>query len=304
MPCKNCKSHPVYTTLSNQPLCRHCFIKYVEKKVYKTITSYKMVQHGERIGVGLSGGKDSVTCLYLLQKFFENKGNEIIAIAIDEGIQGYRDATLKDAEAFCRKQGIHLEITSYKKEFGFTLDDYLKKHKINACSVCGVLRRYLLNKAARRVRVHKLATGHNLDDEAQSILMNQMKGNMSLSAKLGPVTGVLIHQKFIPRIKPLYFLTEKEVTIYTKLKGFDVGYNVCPNFGDNFRGMVGKSLNEMEERLPGTKHGIINSFIEILPQLRKLYQHGNIGSCRECGEPAAKKLCRVCELVTRGASQA
>jgi tRNA-5-methyluridine54 2-sulfurtransferase len=297
MPCKNCTTTPVYTNLNNQNLCKNCFIKYFERKVYKTLTKHKMVQKGEKIGVGVSGGKDSITTLYLLQRFFEKQGNELVAIAVNEGIKGYRDGTIKDAEAFCKQLNIPLNTTSYKKEFGFTLDEYLKKKQTNPCATCGVLRRSLLNKAARRLKVHKLATGHNLDDEAQSILMNQMKGNLSLSAKLGPITGVVMHKQFIPRIKPLYFMTEKEVTIYTKLKGFDIKYTVCPNFGDNFRESVGRMLNQMEAKIPGTKQGIVNSFIDILPVLRKKYQNRLIGTCKGCGEPAAKDKCRVCEII-------
>ena len=299
MPCTHCAEHPVYVTLHHERLCRQCFVKYFEKKVHKTITTYKMITHKEKIGVGVSGGKDSITCLSLLQKFFERKGNEIVAIAIDEGIHGYRDQTLEDAKTFCTQQGIPLVITSYQKEFGFTLDEYLKKHQVNPCSACGVLRRYVLNKTARRLKVNKLATGHNLDDEAQSIVMNQIKGNLALSAKLGPVTGVLMHEKFIPRIKPLYFMTEKETTIYSKLKQFPVTYHECPNFGDNFREAVGKALNEMEMKFPGAKQGIINSFLEILPDLRKHFQQQKIGSCKECGEPAAKDLCRVCLMLEK-----
>jgi uncharacterized protein (TIGR00269 family) len=258
---------------------------------------YKMIQKGEKIGVGLSGGKDSVSCLYLLKKFTGKQGNEIVAIAVDEGIHGYRDKTLVEAKAFCKEQKIPLEITSYKKEFGFTLDEYLRKHKVNPCGVCGVLRRYVLNKAARRLKVDKLATGHNLDDEAQSILMNQLKGNIGLSAKLGPITGVLMHDKFIPRLKPLYFMTEKETTIYSKVKGFHVSYNVCPNFGENFREQVGSNLNQLEMKFPGTKQGMVNSFLDILPELRKRFSKGQIGVCQECGEPASKKLCRVCSIL-------
>ena len=297
MPCTHCPQSPVYTTLNHQPLCKNCFIKYFEKKVYKTITTYKMIEPGEHLGVGVSGGKDSITCLYLLNKFFEKKGNKITAIAINEGIHGYRDATLKDAATFCAQHHIPLHITSYKQEFGMTLDDYLKKHNINPCSACGVMRRYLLNKAARTLHADKLATGHNLDDEAQSVLMNNIKGNLALSAKLGPVTGVVMHKKFIPRIKPLYFMTEKETTIYSKLKEFPVTYNVCPNFGNNFREHIGRVINDLEHSYPGTKHGIINSFLDILPELKKKYQHASIGTCTQCGEPSAQQTCRLCHLL-------
>lgn len=259
-----------------------------------------MLEKDDTIAVGLSGGKDSTTCLYLLNKILQKQGTPLIAIAIDEGIHGYREKTLAEAHQFCNELGIKLHITSYKDELGFTLDEYLKQKKPKTpCAPCGVFRRYLLNKAARRLKATKLATGHNLDDEAQSIIMNQFKGNISFSAKLGPVTGALSHEHFIKRIKPLYFITEKETTIYSKLKQFPVSYYVCPNSFDSFRITVGNMLNKMEQQYPGTKQGIVQSFLDILPKLKERYQGKQIGTCTSCGEPAAKSLCRACELLEK-----
>ena len=83
-------------------------------------------------------------------------------------------------------------------------------------------------------------------------MMNQLKGNMSFSAKLGPKTGILMHEKFVPRIKPLYFLSEKETTTFTKLRNLPATFTECPNHRDSFRDDVGNKLNELEVRYPGT----------------------------------------------------
>ncbi|HAB51479.1 MAG TPA: tRNA lysidine(34) synthetase TilS, partial [Ignavibacteriales bacterium] len=70
------------------------------------------------------------------------------------------------------------------------MDEMLKILKVKPCTICGIFRRYLLNKKSKELKLTKLATGHNLDDEAQSIMMNQMKNNMNASARLGPKTGI------------------------------------------------------------------------------------------------------------------
>src|SRR3989338_1379182 len=103
------------------------------------------------------------------------------------------------------------------------------------CSFCGVFRRYLLNYGSKKFKFNKLATGHNLDDEYQSILMNQFRNNPEVSARLGPITGIILDKKFVRRIKPLYFVTEKETTTYSFLKKFPVEYSEClvPGYFDS-----------------------------------------------------------------------
>jgi len=297
MPCKLCQIKPVIR-IPNSPrrVCKKCFLEYFEKKVRRTIRVNKLIGKKDIIAVGLSGGKDSLSCLSLLCKIIPDR-KRLFAIAIDEGIHGYRAITLKDAKKFCKENNVELKIFSYKKEFNYTLDEIIKILKVNPCMVCGVFRRYLLNKKARELGATKLATGHNLDDECQSIMMNQFKGNIGLSAKLGPKTGTIAHQKFIERIKPLYFMMEKEVRAYAFLKGFQVNFIECPNSKGTFRSYIYDVLNSLEERNPGTKHSIVQSFLEILPLLKERYKDKDITSCKQCSEPSAKEICRACEFV-------
>jgi tRNA-5-methyluridine54 2-sulfurtransferase len=287
----------VYRDLSSKKYTKNEFFKYVEKKVLKTVRNYDLIKKNEKIVVGLSGGKDSAVTLYLINKLFSSRISDISALAVDEGIKDYRDKTLLDAKKLCKDLNIPLKIFTYKKEIGVKIDKIA--HLGNPCAWCGVFRRYLLNKTARLIKADKLATGHNLDDEAQSIIMNQFKGNVAFSAKLGPMTGALAHEKFVPRIKPLYFLTEKEVLIYSKLRGLNVNYVECPNSAGTFRDKVCEMLNSMENEYPGTKQGIVNGFLEILPKLKEMYKGQKIGSCKDCGEPAVKNKCRKCEMVDK-----
>jgi len=301
MACKKCTLEPVYILQNNEQLCKQCFIKYFEKKVLKTLRTHQMIKKGDTVVSALSGGKDSMTCLYLLDNYCKKQGIQVQALAIDEGIETYREVTLQDAKKFCDSYKIPLKTLSFKKMFGFTLDSFLKEHKMNPCTACGIIRRYLINRGARELGATKVATGHNLDDEAQSLLMNQFKGNISFSAKLGPITGVLMHKQFVRRIKPLYFMLEKEVALYAVLKEFPVTFVECPNAQGAFRLQIGEILNNLEKDYPGTKQGIVYSFLEILPKLREQFQSekGAIGTCQSCGEPAAKTYCRTCELLEK-----
>ena len=302
MPCKICSEKPVIQLPnSNIKLCKSCFIKYFEKKALRTIRKYNLINRKEHIVVAVSGGKDSLSLLNLLNKLASKKIEfKLSALLIDEGIKGYRDETIKSAKEFCQKNKIKLSIASYKEVTGKTLDS-IKKQFPNtiACSMCGVLRRYLLNKKSRELKADKLATGHNLDDEAQSIIMNQFKHNIALSARLGPITGVKKDSRFVPRIKPFYFLTEKEIATYAFLNGLLDKFNECNYCTESNRFVIRDTLNNLEQRYPGTKHSIVASFLEILPLLKEKYKNREINSCKICKEPTSSDVCNACKLMQK-----
>lgn len=297
MACKKCISDPVIElSNSNVSLCSSCFMKYFEKKVMKTISEYELVQKGDYIGVAVSGGKDSISVLHILNKYQQKRKHfTLVAIAVDEGIAGYR--SLDALKEYCTKESIKLHTFSFKNEFSFTLDEGLKRTTKKPCSLCGVLRRTVLNKEARELGVNKLATGHNLDDEAQSVLMNYLKGNTERSIRLGPKTSAVKDPRFIQRIKPLYFVTEKEVATYAFLKKFPVKFTECPNTGESFRNSVRDLLNDFEIKYPGTKHAVINSFLELLPSLTEAHKGKHAIECSICGEPSSSEICNTCKMI-------
>lgn len=257
-----------------------------------------MIKKGEVIAVGVSGGKDSLTTLHILNEIVkQQRTTKILAIAINEGIHGYRDKTLENAVKYCNKNRIKLHIYNFEDEFGYSLDKAIKKLKLNPCSICGVFRRYLLNQKAKELKVDKLATGHNLDDEAQSIIMNFFKNSTETSARLGPITGIKLDKGFIQRVKPLYFLTEKEVMTYAFIKGLNEELNECPYATESLRNDVKEMLNEFNIKYPATKYSVINSFLDILPLLKEKYKNNNLKYCKYCGEPASNESCQACEYV-------
>ena len=88
--CNKCNKRPVVFNrlYSGEVLCKSCFIQSIEKKTLHTISRYSMINYGQRVAVGVSGGKDSLVLLYILKKISKNNNNDIIAITIDEGIEG------------------------------------------------------------------------------------------------------------------------------------------------------------------------------------------------------------------------
>jgi len=295
-----CSEKSVIVLPSGEKLCKQHFTDYFENKVFKTIRQFDLIDKEENLDVALSGGKDSLTVLHILNKLSkQNPKIKINAIAIDEGIQNYRDKTLQKAIDFCQKNNVNLHIFSYKEEFGLTLDEMLKILDVKPCTICGIFRRYLLNKKSRELKITKLATGHNLDDECQSILMNQLKNNIEASARLGPKVGIMQDSKFVQRIKPLYLCTEKEVTTYAFINGLLDDFAECPNAPQSFRAQVRDMLNDLEQKFPGTKYSIVNSFLQILPLLKQQFKYESIKICEKCSEPSANEICNACKYLEK-----
>lgn len=303
MVCGQCQERAVIQ-LQHGSLCQKHFLRYFEEKVFKTIKHYQLINRNDKVCVAVSGGKDSQTVLYLTKKYFlKNKLplSNIFALVIDEGIKNYREHTIKDLKKFCQKEKVPLKLVSCKDEFGFTLDQAVKKIKDKKpCNVCGVWRRYLLNKYARKFGATKLVTGHNLDDEAQVTLMNLFKSNRELFSHLGPISGIEDYAEFVQRIKPLYFCLEKENRLYALLKKFPVSFNECPYAQEGYRNKIRDMLNDFENQYHGTKQGLIKSYLALLPILKESARKEikePIKNCSRCHEPANQDVCGACKIL-------
>lgn len=301
-PCRQCAKTPVIEVCGNS-MCKKHFIRYFERKVVDTISAHCLISMKDRkIAVACSGGKDSTSALYFLQKFMAKTGRSVTAVCIDEGIKGYREHTLKHLTAFCKRSGIPFKVFSFKKEFGSTLDEILRKNpRLKPCSVCGVLRRRLLNCKSREIGFSLIATGHNLDDEAQTMLMDIFRRNVRAMARLGPLAGMNRERMFTARIKPFYNVTEREIMTYAYLNGLCGKYVECPYSADSLRADVRDILNRMEEKHPGTKQSIVNSLLEISPSLKAMHSGTGMKFCSSCGEPASQDKCAACKLAEKAA---
>ncbi len=280
-------------------LCASCFMRDVEDRAKAVIRS--SIPPGTRVAAALSGGKDSSTALYLTCKLARDLSLEVIPLLVDEGISSYRPHTVKKARELAEMLGLELVEASFKEVFSFTLDELDKaippKAIRKTCTYCGVLRRRLLNTYARKLGAKVLVTGHNLDDLAQTYLMNLMRGDLYALAKLGPYTRP-VREKLIPRIRPLSRVSERESTAYAILSEIPFSLAECP-YVSGFRPKVRDLLNEMEAMHPGLKLGLVKHIeAKLIPKLREVYHIGErLRSCEICGEPTTTEVCKVCEML-------
>ena len=293
--CLKCKKEELCSRF-----CRSHFKKYLEDKVKKTIRRFELFNHKSKIAVAVSGGKDSTVLLYILHRL----GYDVTGITVDAYIGNYTKQNLENLKSVCKKYKIPLKVVGFKEEFGYSLcyitsilNGSKKEKKFASCMVCGVLRRYLINKCAKEMKFDAVATGHTLDDEAQASLMNIFRNDAALARRQGPVAGKGGNSAFVRRAKPLYLCTEKETTAYSKLMGFPVNYERCPCSVDAYRKNFRHFLEEFEKKHPSAKYNIVNFFLETINKDKKNISNEVIRSCELCGEPSARNICKKCEII-------
>lgn len=277
----------------------------VENKVRATIAKYKMLDFDDRIAVAVSGGKDSVSLLHILAKIERDYPKaSLLAVSVDEGIAGYRDEALKIAGENCKKLGVEHHVISFKELYGFTLDEIVYKLKrsgeseLTPCAYCGVLRRKALNIIARKVSADKLATAHTLDDEAQTVLLNMLHGDVLRIIREKPVTDET-HPKLIRRVKPFCEIPEKETALFAYVKKIKFQAIPCPYAPEALRNDVRLFLNRMEEKHAGTKYTVFKAAEKIRLAVEKAAGSEILKECSQCGEPTAQDVCKACELLQK-----
>jgi len=294
--CTKCHGKPsvYHRPYSGERLCPTCFKASLKERVQGAINRFKMLDHWSRVAVGVSGGKDSLTLLHILKEVEdETHGSELIAVTVDEGIRGYRDEALGIVERACKAMDVEWRLVSFADLFGSTMDEIAAGERtLGACSFCGVLRRRALNEVAKRVDANRLATGHTLDDMAQSALLNLLRGDLGKMASIDP--GGFTSPGFVRRIKPLCEIPERETTLYAYLQGFELQSTPCPYAGEAMRGDARTFLNMMEATRPGTLFTTYNTALKLIPAATTAE---TMKTCKICGEPSTGETCRVCQLL-------
>lgn len=300
MRCTKCGNEKVIIKKeqSGQYLCKDCFIESIEKKVIKTVKKEKLLDKGDKVLVALSGGKDSVTLLNILDSFRQRHIIDICAVTVDEGIANYRQEGIDIATRHAERLGIEHKVVSLKKEYGISLDEIMRKeNRKGSCTYCGVFRRTIINKAAREMGATKIATGHNLDDEVQAIMMNYLEGNTDNLTKLGAKTESEA-EEFTPKIKPLREIPEREIGLYVVAKELEVHFDSCPYAQQSFRREVGEIINQLNEKHPTIKYSTLRGYDKIKKVLKKDFSKDYPeGRCEKCGEPSANRLCKACSFL-------
>jgi len=277
-------------------LCQEHFVLDFERRVAETVWNNGMIGSGERIAVAVSGGKDSSALLLSLHKILADRDVELVAVTVDEGIAGYRDDTIKAARKVAESTGIEQVIVSFKEEFGYDLDEMVRGRDNAPCTYCGVFRKNALNRTAKRLHADRVATGHNLDDEAQTVMMNYLKGDYERLMRFRPRSA---RAGLVPRIKPLREMPEKEIALYCMVNGVFFQSRECPYADLSLRADVRDMMNRLDSLFPGVKHSTVQGFEGLMEAISSGWNQGELDSCEKCGEPATQKLCKACELLAR-----
>ena len=268
MKCDFCRNTAITLLRYNKThLCNYHFKRYIEKKVKKEIKLQTELKNGGVIGVAVSGGKDSMVTLKIIHETFKGRKDiEIHCISVDEGIEGYRPPSLDIVKEYCKNEDIPLTITSFKDVVDLTMDEVAPNTSENSpCTYCGVFRRKCMNDVARDLGAKYLATGHNLDDMAQSVMMNFVRGDIEKMARMGPHKRIQLDM--VPRIMPLRMVSEKESLLYAMVEKIPFYDGECPYWSEALRNQYREIIDELEDRSPGSKFSILSSYDKLYPML-------------------------------------
>jgi cytoplasmic tRNA 2-thiolation protein 1 len=302
-PCVKCQTgKSVYSrSYSGETLCKNCFLSSIEDKTRKTISKYSMLQHDDRVAVAVSGGKDSLSLLYVLKNIFETSYRATpIAITVDEGIKDYRNESLEIVKQFCANLRIENKIVSYKELFGYDMDRAILErpsNKMSSCSICGTFRRRAIDLAAEEVGANVVATGHNLDDQIQTFMINMISGDVQ---RIGWTSPQSVGSKFHTqrKIKPFCEIYEQEIVFYALLRGIPFQTEDCPYMNESIRTQIREFINALEKERPGIKYNFYNSASKISDNLKTFSNHIDSKKCATCGRIATSETCSVCKTLS------
>jgi uncharacterized protein (TIGR00269 family) len=262
-----------------------------------------MFARKDRIAIGISGGKDSVALLDILHKIETDfPESELVAITIDEGIENYREEGLHFAKKHVERLDLEHYIYSFEKDFGYGLDEIIsilgergKEREFGACTYCGILRRKLLNQAAKEVGADVLVTAHNLEDEAETVLLNIVRGDIQRLARLNPRPRK-IHESLVPRVKPFRLTPQAEIVMYCIINELDYQEIPCPYAVEAYRGDVREFVFKTQVKQPMISFNIVRGLDKFLDMIQGTKPKAELKDCEICGDATASNMCKSCWL--------
>lgn len=215
--------------------------------IRKAVDNYNMIENGDKIAVGLSGGKDSITLLMglkALQRFYKNNF-DLVAISINPGFEFFNSNLLKET---CNKIGVdYIEEKTHIKEIVFDI-----RQEKNPCSLCANLRRGVLNSTAIREHCNKIALGHNEEDVLETFFLNLLYGG-----NIGTFSPKsYMDRSGITLIRPLIYAPEKSIKTFVKKNGIQTMPKCCPMDGVSKREDMKNLISELQKEIPGVKTNI------------------------------------------------
>ena len=292
MKCRKCGGQAVIELRRhNAAFCGEDFAEFFRNQVREAIRKHRMFDRDEPVLVAVSGGKDS---LALWDVLIED-GYRTTGLHLDLGIFEYSTESRAKCDAFAAARGVPLLVSSVAEEVGGPVPVIKQVTRRPPCSGCGLSKRYLMNRVALERGFPVVATGHNLDDEAATLLGSVLQWQTDALSRQSPALPST-HPKLVRRVKPLYRLSEQETAAYAFLRRIDYIVDECP-FAKGATSIAHKEiLSRMEDNSPGAKHNFLFGFLE---KGRPAFERADavaLRECERCGQVTTGTICAFCKL--------
>lgn len=218
--------------------------------VRRAVDHYHMIEENDRIAVGVSGGKDSLTLLSALANLrrFYPIPFEVVAITLE---MGYDDMDFSPVQALCDTLAVpYIRVPTQLKQIIFDI-----RQETNPCSLCAKMRRGALHEAALAAGCHKVALGHHFDDVVETYLLSLFYEGRIACFK--PVTW--LDRRDITLIRPLVYTSEQDIRNFARREALPIVHNPCPADGNTKRQEIKELLASLENTIPGVRNRIFGA---------------------------------------------
>ena len=281
----------------NSAFCSPHYLEFVQNQLRRNVKRLQMFGSEDRILVAVSGGEDSLALWDLLLE----EGYSASGLYIHLGIGEYSVRSAEATRKFAQFRSAELIEFSLEEKLGMGVPLLSRVLRRAPCSGCGLNKRYLFNKIALERGYSVVATGHNLDDEAATLMGNVLRWQRDLLARQSPALESN-HPQMVRKVKPLYTLTERETASYCLLKGIDYVVEECPNAKGAHSLLYKDILNRIETESPGTKQQFFQGFLSRMRPALQREEAVDLAACVQCGQPTTGEVCSYCRMKDRARS--
>jgi uncharacterized protein (TIGR00269 family) len=268
--------------------CRDCFVRSVHHQVERAIRHFRMIERRDRVLVAVSGGKDSLALWDVLLDL----GYDATGLYLGLGIGEYSSRSADVTRAFADARGAELVEVDLARDYGYDIPTAGRTGSRSTCAVCGLSKRYVFNRAALDGGFDVVATGHNLDDEAATLLGNTLRWKTEYIARQSPALPA--KEGMLRKVKPLYRLSELETAGYAFLRGIDYVVEECPLVAGNTQLRYKDAMNAIERSSPGTKAQFFLGYLDRGAALFTAEDDAVLQPCERCDQPTTGRFCAFC----------
>jgi uncharacterized protein (TIGR00269 family) len=289
MKCRSCRGAAVIEVKRHHAaFCTEHFLTMFRTQVEKAIRRFQMMAPEDRILLAVSGGKDSLALWDVLLDL----GYAVTGLYLGLGIGEYSDRSHTVARTFADGRGAELLTVDLERDHGYDIPTAGRRGSRSTCAVCGLSKRYVFNRAALEGGFDVVATGHNLDDEAATLLGNTLRWQTDAIARQSPVLPA--RDGMVKKVKPLHRLSELETAAYAFLRGIDYVVEECPLVAGNTQLRYKEAMNAIEQTSPGTKAQFFLGYLERGMPLFRSEDRADLHPCGSCGQPTTGRFCAFC----------